>query len=308
MKVAEAVEIVRFNISTQHDLTGRAANLIISNRNLVQQLMIALNKYAKHTKGIEGIYSTPIVTSTNEFPMPPLCLRGETFRAVWVTIEGRRYPVIGTNWNNVAGNFPYQVSGVPRYYVPWNNTLNFFPTSQTTFAITQLTADIAKTSTTIPVVSTASFPQYAGRFSIGTEKIYYVKKTLTEFQECIRGEEGTIAQAHFVNEEVHENNLRIYYYKLHDVIRISGNDAIDETVSCRELEVRDDHVEMILDYASYKLLLKFDINRAANFKVNFDEWLDRAKFEIRKGRDATKKTGDIRDPYYFEKEYVNPYL
>ena len=58
---------------------------------------------------------------------------------------------------------------------------------------------------------------------------------------------------------------------------------------------------MICDYASYKLLSKVDAQRAAYYKVNFEEWLKEAKRDIVKGRSRVTKTNGIREPFEFEK-------
>ena len=66
--------------------------------------------------------------------------------------------------------------------------------------------------------------------------------------------------------------------------------------------IPDEHIEIICDYASYKLLSKVDAQRASYYKINFDEWLRQAKRDIIKGRSRVQKTGWIREPYQFEQE------
>lgn len=60
---------------------------------------------------------------------------------------------------------------------------------------TKLNGSITKSATTIPVVSTADFPEQ-GRIRIDDEEIKYTGKTATSFTGCIRGWRGTKATSH----------------------------------------------------------------------------------------------------------------
>ena len=51
------------------------------------------------------------------------------------------------------------------------------------------------------------------------------------------------------------------------------DDTIKEEVLSKKMLIVDEHIEIICDYASYKLLSKVDAERASYYKVNFDEWL-----------------------------------
>lgn len=68
------------------------------------------------------------------------------------------------------------------------------------FSQTTLTANITNTITTIPVVSTASFPTASvaepKAFYIADETITYTGKTATSFTGCVRGALATTAAAH----------------------------------------------------------------------------------------------------------------
>lgn len=55
---------------------------------------------------------------------------------------------------------------------------------------TTLTSDISSSDTTIPVVSTAGFPDSYGLIQIGEEIITYTDKTSTSFTGCVRGFSG----------------------------------------------------------------------------------------------------------------------
>lgn len=61
--------------------------------------------------------------------------------------------------------------------------------------VTTLTANINNAVTTLPVVSTANFPN-AGAVLIGSEIISYTGKTATSFTGCTRGLYGSSAAAH----------------------------------------------------------------------------------------------------------------
>lgn len=74
------------------------------------------------------------------------------------------------------------------------------------YAQTALTAGINNTDTTIPVVSTASFPIASlatpKAFFIDDETITYTGQTATSFTGCVRGALGTTAAAHLINSPV----------------------------------------------------------------------------------------------------------
>jgi hypothetical protein len=73
-------------------------------------------------------------------------------------------------------------------------------------ALTQLTADINRTASIIPVKSTGSFPS-SGKLYLGTETITYTGKTSTSFTGCTRGRWGSRAVAHKAYDEVADHSL-----------------------------------------------------------------------------------------------------
>ena len=99
-----------------------------------------------------------------------------------------------------------------------------------------------------------------------------------------------------------KNNVWLYYYSLHFDIPVNPDDTIKQEILNKKMMLVDEHIEIICDYASYKLLSKVDAQRASYYKVNFDEWLRQAKRDIIKGRSRVTKTGYIREPFEFEKE------
>ena len=74
------------------------------------------------------------------------------------------------------------------------------------FSQTELTAGITNSVTTIPVVSTASFPIASvgapKAFYIDDETVTYTGTTPTSFTGCVRGALGTTAAAHLINANV----------------------------------------------------------------------------------------------------------
>ena len=153
----------------------------------------------------------------------------------------------------------------------------------------------------ITVNNTNGFPNKNGRITIDDEKISYEYKDGTHFYNCKRGIEDTTVSTHKYGTCVRENNVWIYYHQLHFDIPFNPDDTIKEEILDKEVLIVDEHVEMICDYASYKLLSKVDAERAGYYKVNFNEWLKEAKRDIIKGRSRVAKTNGIREPFEFEK-------
>ena len=81
------------------------------------------------------------------------------------------------------------------------------------FSQTTLTANINNAVTTIPVVSTASFPTASvaapKAFYIGNETITYTGKTATSFTGCVRGALATTAAAHLSGASVEGKQIAL---------------------------------------------------------------------------------------------------
>lgn len=103
-------------------------------------------------------------------------------------------------------------------------TITFFPQNINTgltlpygafscFSQTTLTAGINNTVTTIPVVSTASFPTATvgapKAFYINDETITYTGQTPTSFTGCVRGALGTVAAAHLLGDPVEGKQIAL---------------------------------------------------------------------------------------------------
>lgn len=300
--VRDIIERIKFYIASQHDLSGKNVNNLFSNKNIVQQLKFAFDKYASYTKAIQSIYSLPVSGDTAVIDEPPFILRGEGIRFLVWFISGFAYPLNENNLNNTYGNFPTVIQGLPKWFKYWDKKITFYPQNSNGFNKTHLAYDVQPKDTVIKVASTNGFPDKCGRITIGSEKIEYENKDATHFYNCTRGIEGTTPAAYDYSSCVFENNVWVYYHRLHFEIPVLSDDTIVNEVLDKEVLINDEHIETICDFAAYKLLSKIDVQRAALYKVNFDEWLENCKAEIIKGRSRITRTRGIRGNYGFESE------
>lgn len=300
--VQNVIDRIRFNTATENDLTGKSANELFSNKNIVAQLKFALDDYAKYTKALQSIYSLPVDKNVAVIKEPPSILRSEGIRFLVWFINGYAYPINEQNLNNTYGNFPSPIQGLPKWFNYWNDSITFYPQNGNGFNCTQLAYDVAIDDTVIKVKSTGGFAPKNGRITIENEKIEYEFKDDTHFYNCKRGIEDTEIVPHSYGNCVQENNVWVYYHRLHFDIPVNPDDTIRPDILSKEMLVVDEHIEIICDYASYKLLSKVDAERASYYKVNFSDWLKEAKRDIIKGRSRVQKTGWIREPYGFEEE------
>ena len=300
--VQDVIERIRFYTATENELIGKAANELFSNKNIVGQLKFALDDYAKTTLALQDIYSLPMNGLVAVIKEPPYILRSEGIRFVDWWINGMNYPLNEQNLNNTAANFPVHIQGLPKWFSYWNNQIKFYPQNSQKYNETKLTADVGINDNTISVDSTSGFLAKNGRITIDDEKIEYEYKDDTHFYNCTRGIEDSEVSVHETNANVLENNLWIYYHRLHFDIPVNPDDSIKQEVLNKKMLIVDEHIEVICDYATFKLLSKVDTDRASHYKVNFNEWLRQAKRDIVKGRSRVQKTGFIREPYQFEQE------
>lgn len=303
MKFKDVLSIIRFNTSTTDDLSGKTAQNLFTNQSINQQLGLVLDKYASFTKAIESIWSAQAVNTANVITAPPDVIRNKGVRFAVVFNKGIRYPLIEKDQNNIYGTFYVQnIVGIPRWFEYFANEIRLYPTNSQNPITTTLATDITKTDTTITLTDTVQLPPRNGRITIGSEKIYYASMTGNVLSDCIRGSEGTVAVAHDQNDIVTENNIHIYYRKLHWKAVVPSDNKIDEIYADREMELPDEHVQTVTDYTSYLLLNKVDPTRAQAYKVNFDEWLQEVKYQVDRGRSEIQKTDDVRDQLFFEIE------
>lgn len=300
--VKDVIDRIRFYTATENDLIGKSANELFSNKNIVAQLKFALDDYAKTTKALQAIYSLPVDKDVAVIDEPPYILRSEGVRFFVWFINGYAYPINEQNLNNTFANFPSPIQGLPKWFNYWNDTITFYPQNGNGYNCTNLAYDVAIDDTVINVGNTSGFAPKNGRITIGDEKIKYEYKDDTHFYNCTRGIEDTEISTHSYGECVKENNVWVYYHRLHFDIPVNPDDSIQEQILNKKMLIVDEHIEIICDYASNKLLSKVDAERAAHYKTNFNEWLRQAKRDIVKGRSRVQRTGWIREPYHFEEE------
>lgn len=300
--VQNVIDRIRFYTATENDLIGKSANELFSNKNIVAQLKFALDDYAKYTKALQTIFSIPMDKDAAVMDEPPFILRSEGIRYFVWFINGYAYPINEQNLNNTFGNFPLPIQGLPKWFNYWNDTITFYPQNGNGYNCTNLAYDVDIEDTVIKVGNTAGFPSKNGRITIDNEKIKYEYKDDTHFYNCTRGIEDTEIKTHDYGTCVKENNVWVFYHRLHFDIPVNPDDTIKKEILDKKMLIVDEHIEIICDYTAYKLLSKVDSERASYYKVNFSEWLKEAKRDIVKGRSRIQKTGWIREPFEFEKE------
>ena len=300
MLVGDFINTIYDAVGTQQDYLNKSVNPLFTNAKICRQLKFALDRYASHTKALEAYYSLPVAGNTASIPLPTYNLRAENIRFIVWMINGYAYPLDIINLNKTWGNFPVAIQGLPRWANIWLDRINVYPQNSNGFNHTTLTANIGTTDTIIPVANTSGFVSKNGRITIDSEIIEYDYKDATNLYGCQRGQEDTTAVSHTSGTTVNENNVWIYYYRKHFDITPDANDVIPDSVLNSEMLVCDEHLEIIADYTSYKLLNKIDPQRASNYKVNFEAWLDKARMQINRGRSRIRKSGEVRDPFLFE--------
>lgn len=307
MKLKEVISIIRFNTSTTDDLSGKSVQNLFTNSSIVQQLKIALDRYASHTKALEKVYSSQAYSESNVVAAPPDIIRGQGLRFLFVYNKGLRYPVLEKDANNIYGTFYVQnVSGIPGWFLYWGNQIQLFPTNSLDPATSTLASDISTSDSTIELADDITLALRNGSVTIGDEKITYEVKSGTTLSGCTRGAEDTVAAPHNKFDVVTENNVVILYRGLHWCAKVSKDDRIDAVYADKDMDVPDEYIPTITDYASYMLLSKVSPDRAAHYKMNYDEWLEEIKYQIQKGRSDIKKTDEVRGSYFFELE-ESPY-
>ena len=299
MKIVDALETLRFYTGTVSDITGKSVNALFTNKILVQQLNFALDEYARSTKAIEDIYSFPLDTNTSFVSAPPLALRSESYRAILYILNGRVFPGDMQTFSNVYRNFPVNnIVGITTWYMPWGTTVDdrlyVFPLNSTAGHTTTLNGALTAVATTIPVVSTTGFLTKNGKVTIGDEKIHYQYVDATHFYGCQRGQEQSVASSHNTASTVSENNVWLFYSRLHTPITTIGT-TLTEAMQDKELELPEEHIETVLKYAAYNLIVKVDPTRASAYKVDWVAFMEQCKQEIRKGRSRMKAARNIRD-------------
>lgn len=300
MLLRDAIYNIKFNTSTVNQLNGKGTNAIFNERQIVSKLTQALDKYAAKTKAIEAIHSFPLGVNTKFVDAPPLALRSETYRMMIVYIDQRAYPLMVPNMNTTVSYFPYEISGVPRFILPWQDLLIFYPTDSNSYNTTTLTYPIDKTQTEITLDSVGGLIQKNGRLTIDEEVIRYQYITDTTLYGCTRGMQDTIAATHIKGAAVNENNCYLFYYKKHWRIPVESDDFIAPEYLNREMEVCDEHMELITDYTAAKLNPKVDVEKARFYEDNFDKFINESAEYIRRGRNKMSRGRDISTQFMWE--------
>jgi len=303
MKLKDVISAIRFNTSTTDDLSGKAAQSLFTNKTIIQQLGYALDAYASFTKGIEGIYSTQVINTQSSVTPPSDILNSQGLRFIFIYTNGLRYPIIEQDPNNIYANFYTQnIKGIPGWFLYWGNKIDLFPMNSSNPLTSTLTESISESDTTIVLNDVISLATQNGRITIGSEKIEYKNREGTILTGCIRGVEDTIPASHLINSTVTENNCHMLYYKLHWKATVYSDDKVDDIYALRDMEVPDEHLDTIITYTSYKLLMKIPSQRelASAYRVDFEAWLRSAKHDVQKGRTCIVNAGDVRDPFWFE--------
>jgi hypothetical protein len=287
MLVKDVISRIRFNTNTNDDNTGRNINPLFSNTNLVAELQMVLNQYASFTKALQAIHTTPVQANTRSIQGPSDIIRKQGYKFVFIWLQGRKYPINAQPLVTTQTEFPTMGTvGIPQYITIWDNEVSFYPLPSSSRQETQLTNDITASQINIDVSSTSSFIPQNGVITIGDEKIRYTSKTATQFLNCTRAYEGTIAAEHAANAVVQENNLYIYYCKYPFTIFVDSSDIISENDLNRDLGINEEHMPSIINLTTYNLLNKIDPTRAQPYKIDAVAFLSQAKSDVEQGDSA----------------------
>lgn len=305
----EVLRRIKFKVGTMDDISGRAINPIVSNRNIVDELNSQLRQYANITKGIQDVYSFPYNKNTIFVDAPPLALRSEAYFAVYVISNGVIFMMDMHGQQEAYNSFRVNpLQGIPNWIMPYhagsNARFNIFPSNNNNSKTTTITSNILDTDTTIPVTSSTGFINNNGRVTIGSEKIEYQYKDATNFYGCLRGVEGTKATTHLTGASIVENNIIMYYSRLHEPIIIKDDELVPQELLERNIEVVDEHMEGIIKAVAYNLLVKLDVERASTYKLDYSDLYEQYKSDIRRGYYAGRMGTNIRDPYFSNESSV----
>lgn len=285
MIVQEVLRRIKFKLGTTDDISGRALNPIVNNRNIIDELNSQIRQYANITKGIQDVYSFPLEQNQIFVSAPSLALRSESYFHLHLISSGVVYPMDMRGAKDVYKSFVTNPqSGLPNWFMPFNegNQQRFgvFPMTSNAPNTTTLTAAIDKDDTTIPVTSTTGFINNNGRMTIDSEVITYQYKDATNFYGCVRGAEMTTAINHIDASTVTENNIVMFYSRLHQPITVNDDDSVPADILARDIEVVDEHMEGVIKAVVYNLLVKIDNERALVYKVDYSILYEQYKKDI----------------------------
>ena len=302
MLVNEAMRRILFNIGGLDDITGKAVNPLINNRQIIDMLNSQLRQYASVTRGISDVYSFPLNTNTPFVAAPTLAIRNRPYYYAFVIVSGVIYPCDVRGPADIYPRFSINPqTGIVNWIMPWyagkTQYLSTFPMRNTSANTTTLSSAITDTATTLTVVSTSGYINNHGRVTIESEKILYTYKDSTHFYGCVRGVEMTTAANHAISTTVTENNMVLFYSRLPVKITVTDNNMIEKSVLDREIEVVDDHMEGIIRATTYPLLLKIDPERAQMYKIDADALYAQYANDIKRGFFRGRSGANVRDPF-----------
>jgi len=282
MLLHEVIENIRALVNSNDDNQGKSANSLYSNKLLVFELQSAIAIYANFTGAIEDVYSTFLNKKNRFVATPDDVVRRTPYRTAHVFHGTAKHSLkIVNNPVKMTNNFPYNTTtGIPEYCNLWNGKFYIYPGNDQDASSTTLSSAASEMDTTINVASTTGFIPENGRITIGTEKILYAYKTDISFVGCERGVEKTSATTHTSGKAVTENNLEFRYRRHHWKITVGSNDVIFTSHMNKKMEVADEHLPAIINWTAYNLLNKVDASRAAQYKMDSQQFLQMAKQDI----------------------------
>lgn len=307
MNLGQVVERIRFSTATASDLTGRSANNQFSNSNILMQLKFSLDEFAKKTKYFEYFHTQAVTSQQNFVDFPARALRAQSILSVIYYLTTIRNQLSVQNIANTMNHFNNNnYSGVPGYAFIYGTgqeqKMELFPRPQQTASNTTLAQPYKKGDANIELVSSAGFLIYKGRITIGDTKFEYERVDSNTLRDVVAVEE-TEDKDYGAGEPVYANNLWILYAGIHPEFPTYLDNITD--IVDTEIIVPDEYIETIVDYATYKLLLKIDSKRAADYRVNWDGFIRDAEYEIAKGRGNERKNGAVRSTGGWETGYLN---
>ena len=101
----------------------------------------------------------------------------------------------------------------------------------------------------------------------------------------------TTADSHSSSDTLTENNLVIFYSRLHQPIVLNDDELIPQEVLQMQIEVCEEHIEGIIKAVAYNLIIKLDNDRAVPYKLDYTELYEQYKEDIEvnyyRGRSGT---------------------
>ena len=302
MIVTTALRRINFRAGTLDDIQGKSINKIFSNLQIMDELDTCLTNYARITKGIQDVYSFPLLRQTPFIQAPQYALRSEAYHFIGYIANGTIFGCDMRGIPEVYNTFRFSpMQGISNWIMPWSSGhsqyLSVFPMSGTSPRTTTLNGSITAADTTITVAATTGFVNNHGRITIGSEKILYTYKDTTHFYGCVRGMEMTTAAVHNSAVAVTENNIFLHYSRYSAPLTINSDDTIPTAVANTVLDPCEEHMLGIIDAVAYQLILKYDANRAAPYKIDWEKLFAEYELEIMRGYYSGRQGAGVREAF-----------